>query len=350
MIEAIKAARILVVDDEPANVRLLERMLGQAGYENLLSTRDSREVFTLAREFAPDLILLDLHMPGMDGFEVMEKLRSLIPPESYLPILVLTADITPAAEQRALEMGAKDFVAKPLRLAQVLLRIQNLLETRFLHLRLRRQNETLEERVRARTLELEEARVEMLERLTQAAEFRDDDTGQHARRVGDLSARTATALGLDEEQVELIRRAAPLHDMGKIAIPDAILLKPGRLTPDEFEVMKTHTTIGARMLAGGRTALMRLAEEIALAHHERWDGSGYPSRLAGPAIPLAARIVAVADFYDALAHDRPYRSAWPEALILAEIERQSGKHFDPCVAEVFLGAHHSRLSADSHAV
>jgi putative two-component system response regulator len=332
----LESARILIVDDEPVNVRLLERMLGQAGYTELSSTTDARNALPLAREFGPDLILLDLHMPHLDGFEVMQQLGEIRPPGSYLPILVLTADITPAAESRALEMGAKDFVSKPFQVTRVLLRIRNLLETRFLHLGLERQNERLEERVRHRTKELEESQREVLERLTLATEFRDDDTGHHTRRVGELSARTAVNLGLDPEAVELIRGAAPLHDTGKIAIPDAILLKPGRLTLVEFETMKTHTTIGAHMLAGGRTALMRLAEQIALAHHERWDGAGYPHGLAGEAIPLAARIVAVADFYDALSHDRPYRSAWPLERIVAEIERESGGHFDPRVAAGFL--------------
>jgi putative two-component system response regulator len=217
-----------------------------------------------------------------------------------------------------------------------LLRIRNLLETRFLHLSLQSHNETLEQRVRERTRDLEEARLEVLERLTQAAEYRDDATGQHTRRVGELSARMARKLLLGDEDVELIRRAAPLHDTGKIAIPDAILLKPGRLTPEEFEIMKTHASIGARMLSGGRTPMMLLAEEIALSHHERWDGTGYPNGLSGEDIPFAARIVAIVDFYDALANDRPYRSAWPESRIIAEIEGQSGKHFDPRVVEAFL--------------
>jgi putative two-component system response regulator len=334
----LQGARILIVDDELANIRLLERMLEHAGYTDVRSTADSRTVLAIAREYRPDLVLLDLHMPGADGFEVIEQLGTVAPPESYLPILVLTADITPAAERRALEMGANDFVTKPLQVFQVLLRIRNLLETRFLHLRLQRHNETLEERVRDRTRDLEEARLEVLERLTQAVEFRDDDTGQHTRRVGELSARTSRKLGLHEDAVELIRRAAPLHDTGKIAIPDAILLKRGRLTPEEFDIMKTHTTAGARILSGGRTQMMRLAEQIALSHHERWDGTGYPHGISGEEIPLAARIVAVADFYDALAHDRPYRPAWPEERIVAEIQQQSGSHFDRRVTEAFLRA------------
>ena len=277
----MKSARILIVDDEPANVRLLERILAQAGYANVQSTLDPTEAISLFQAFGPDLILLDLQMPRMDGFAVMEELRDVQPPDTFLPILVVTADINPAAESRALEMGAKDFVTKPFRMNEVLLRIRNLLETRSLHLRLQREKESLEARVQERTRELEDARQEVLERLTQAAEFRDDDTGQHTRRVGELCFHTAMELGLTEYDADLICRAAPLHDTGKIAIPDAILLKPGRLTPEEFEVMKTHAALGAQMLSGGRTDLMRLAEEIALCHHERWNGEGYPNGLSG---------------------------------------------------------------------
>jgi PAS domain S-box-containing protein len=190
---------------------------------------------------------------------------------------------------------------------------------------------------RRRTAEdLRLAQFEIVERLAQAAEFRDDDTGQHTRRVGELSARIGQALGLPPDEVELLRRAAPLHDVGKIGISDSILLKPGKLTVDEYTVMRTHTVIGAQILASGTSALMRTAEVIARAHHERWDGAGYPDGLAGATIPLVARIVAVADFYDALTSDRPYRRAWPRERVLAEIERSVGTHFDPRVARAFL--------------
>ena len=184
--------------------------------------------------------------------------------------------------------------------------------------------------------ELEEAQFEMLGRLAAAAEFRDDDTGQHTRRVGDLSVTIAHHLGLPEAEIELIRLAAPLHDLGKIAIPDAILGKPGKLTGEEYDQMKAHTTIGAEMLAGSPFALVKMAEQIALTHHEKWDGSGYPSGLAGEAIPIAGRIVAVADVFDALTHSRPYKPAWSSADAITEIERQSGRHFDPKVLEAFL--------------
>jgi putative two-component system response regulator len=180
------------------------------------------------------------------------------------------------------------------------------------------------------------AQIEILDRLAGAAEFRDDDTGQHTRRVAVLAAVLGRRLGSDDTLVDLIRRAAPLHDLGKIGIPDGVLLKPGKLTEHEFELMKTHTTIGARILSGGKSSLIRMAEEIAWSHHERWDGTGYPRGLAGEAIPLAARLVSVADVFDALTHDRPYRKAWPLSEVLVEIERGSRGRFDPRVAQAFL--------------
>jgi putative two-component system response regulator len=188
---------------------------------------------------------------------------------------------------------------------------------------------------------LEEAQFETLARLAAAAEYRDDDTGEHTRRVGDLAGRLAEALGLPAELVQLIRRAAPLHDVGKIGIPDAILLKPGRLTEEEFDHMKRHTTIGARMLSGGASTQIALAEQIAGTHHERWDGTGYPVGLAGEAIPIAGRIVAVADVFDALTHARPYKQAWPHAEALAELHRQRGRQFDPRVIDAFLTLDHT---------
>jgi putative two-component system response regulator len=221
---------------------------------------------------------------------------------------------------------------------EVLLRIHNLLKTRMLHLQLSEQNQVLDEKVRERTLRLEEAQVEILERLAAAAEYRDDATGKHTKRVGQFSGMIAHALQLPTAEVDLIRQASPLHDVGKIGIPDSILLKPGKLTDDEFEVMKTHTTIGARMLANGQSALTQMAQCIALSHHERWDGTGYPGRIKGEEIPLVGRIVTVADVFDALIHERPYKAAWPMQEALAEIERQSGHQFDPRVATAFLAS------------
>ena len=209
------------------------------------------------------------------------------------------------------------------------------LETRFLYFQVQSQNQILEAKVRERTRELEAAQIEIIERLARAAEFRDDNTGQHTERVGQMAALLARQLGLPDPQVSLIRRAAPLHDVGKIGIPDAVLLKLGKLTLDEFELVKTHTTIGARILSGSRFGVLRLAEEIAFSHHERWDGDGYVG-IRQDQIPLAGRIVAVADVFDALTQKRPYKSAWPIVEAIAEIERQSMRQFDPEIVDAFL--------------
>ena len=331
----LTTARILIVDDQSSNVMLLEGILQEEDYTAYKGITDSRQALSVYLEYQPDLILLDLQMPYLDGFQVMNQLREHVPSGAFLPILVLTADITPEAKRQALAEGATDFLTKPFDQTEVLLRIRNLLRTRALHLQLQDQNLLLEQKVRERTAELEETQIEILERLALAAEYRDDDTGEHTRRVGQMSAQIAQALGLPEAEVELIRRAAPLHDVGKIAIPDSILLKPGKLTPAEFELMKTHTTLGAKMLSGGQFPLLQRAEEIALTHHERWDGTGY-SGLKGESIPMAGRIVTVADVFDALTNERPYKKAWLHTEAIEEIQRQTGRQFDPRVVEAFL--------------
>jgi putative two-component system response regulator len=257
-------------------------------------------------------------------------------------VLVLTADATPEAKHKALSLGARDFLSKPLDPLEVTLRVNNLLETRFLYRALLEENRRLEERVQERTRELQQAQLEILERLARAAEYRDDETGEHVRRVAVNAAHVAEALGLPQEQVGMIRSAAPLHDLGKIGIPDAILRKPAKLTPEEFAVIKTHATIGAELLSGGRSELSRVAERIARSHHERWDGSGYPDGLAGEEIPLEGRIVAVVDVFDALTSERPYKSAWPLEEALAEIEAQAGRQFDPRVVQALLHALEAR--------
>ncbi|HEV7589096.1 MAG TPA: HD domain-containing phosphohydrolase, partial [Longimicrobium sp.] len=335
--QALRTARILAVDDEEPNLKLMGRVLERAGYTGYHSTTDPGRVLGLFRELQPDLVLLDLHMRPVDGLELLELLRPEIAQDTYLPILMVSGDLTPEARREALSRGAKDFLAKPWNPDEALLRIGSLLETRRLHLEVRMQNRFLEEKVRERTRELDLAHLESLERLARAGEYRDDDTGQHTRRVGDLAAALAAAVGQDADTVEMLRRAAALHDLGKIGIPDGVLLKPGRLTPEERACIETHTTIGAQILAHGRSRLMHLAERIALCHHERWDGAGYPRRLRGDEIPLEARIVALADVFDALSHDRAYRAAWPPDAVLAEIAREAGGHFDPALAAAFLG-------------
>jgi len=335
----MKTAAILVVDDNDANVRILERLLTKNGFINVMTTTDPYEALALHESHEPDLLLLDLHMPTLDGFSVLERLEYRTSGDSYFPVLVLTADATSDAKYRALAGGAGDFITKPFDHGEVLLRVRNMLRTRYMQLQLDSQNAILETKVRQRTRDLEEARGEVLDRLARAAEFRDDDTHQHTRRMADICVRIAQGLGLNETFVELLRRAAPLHDVGKIGISDSILLKPGKLTRDEFDNMRTHTTIGANILSGSRVGFLLLAEEIALNHHERWDGSGYPNGRVGESIPLSGRIAAVADVFDALTNERPYKRAWPVPDALEEMAGLRGTQFDPDVLDIFLSAH-----------
>ena len=324
-------AKVLIVDDEPANISALRRVVMAAGYQ-VLATTSPLEALTLYHERAPEIMLLDLHMPELDGIGVIQRLKQAAPSQAFLPVLVLTGDTSPDARRRVLAAGAKDFVAKPFDMDEVLLRIRNLLETGRLYREIKIQNQLLEERVRERTGELEGASLDTLERLAIAAEFRDDETGRHTERVGEIAALLGTSLGLAEEDLFLIRRAAPLHDVGKIGIPDSILRKPGPLTGDEWGIMKGHARIGARILSGGRSRVVQFAEEIALSHHEHWDGQGYPGGIAGDQIPLAGRLVMVADVFDALTSDRVYRKAWPVEKVMAYIREFAGKRFDPRIA------------------
>lgn len=332
----LEDARILIVDDQPANVRLLERLLTAAGYAHVTGTSDPRRVLALFEDLHPDLLLLDLHMPHLDGFGVMQALGPSLAAERYVPILVLTADALAHSRQRALSMGARDFLAKPFDPAEAMLRVRNLLEMRFRYLQLERQQRELESRVQDRTRELEDARHEILDRLALAAEYRDDNTGEHTRRVGRVARLIAHALGLSRQSVDTIARAAALHDVGKVGIPDDILLQPRSLHPHEFDIIKGHTTIGARILSGSRVALLKAAEEVALGHHERWDGQGYPSGLGGEEIPLAARITALADAFDAMTHRRRYAPTFTTEATLTHIAAEKGRHFDPLVVEAFL--------------
>jgi putative two-component system response regulator len=318
-----------------SNVRLLEFILEDAGYTHVHSTTDSRQSLGLFRSIHPDIVLLDLAMPHLDGLAVMQQLREQMM-DNQVPILVLTADAALATKHKALKQGAQDFLTKPLDKIEVELRIRHLLEVRF-------HNVLLETRVRERTQDLEKSQLETLQRLALAAEFRDDDTGLHTKRVGLTAARIAETLGLPSPQGDLILQAAPLHDVGKIGITDAILLKPGSLTPDEFDTMKQHTVIGAKMLSGSTSPWLQLAEEIALSHHEHWNGRGYPQGLSGETIPFVGRIVAIADVFDALTHERPYKKAWPITEAVAEIKNQSGRQFDPQVVEAFLTLPHDTL-------
>lgn len=333
--EIHKNCRILVVDDNPSNVLLIERLLEYSGFEHVRALNDPTEVLGTCQEWEPDLIILDLHMPKMNGYQVMEQLQQHREPDDFLPILVFTADVTSEAKRKALEAGAADFLTKPGDATEIRLRVRNFLKMRLLHQRLSEQKRILEDRVRERTVDLENMHLEVVERLARAAEYRDDDTGQHAKRVGDMAARIGFELGMDSEEVETLRLAASLHDLGKIGISDSILLKPGKLTQEEFELMKSHTRIGAEVLAGSACRFLTMAEEIALTHHEKWDGSGYPSGTQGEEIPLVGRIVAVADVYDALVSERPYKVTMSHDAAVEEIVSSAGRHFDPQVVAAF---------------
>lgn len=330
----LQMKRILIVEDEEANRVLLKNILQRAGFTQVSALEDPRQTVERFQSFEPDLIIIDHHMPVMTGLDVISLLQPHLP--EYFPILMLTADERPELREKALASGAKDFLNKPVNSIEVKLRIRNLLEARHFHSLLKDQNEHLEEIVTARTEELEHAQIEMLVRLAKAAEFRDDESGEHVWRVAHTSAMIARELGMPDAQVELLLRAARLHDVGKIGIPDGILLKPSKVTDAEFAVIQTHTTIGADLLSGGRTPLMKMAESIARTHHERWDGTGYPRGLAKEEIPLVARILAVADTFDALTHDRIHRRAVTVQEAVDEIVAHRGGQFDPAVVDAFL--------------
>ena len=332
--ELLKQARILIVDDLPANVRLLEVILARAGFVNVVSTSDPREALKLHNDQRPDLLLLDLNMPYLDGFEVMKRIKSKSHSRSGQTI-VLTADTDPKTKHRALKQGAKDFLTKPFDELEVLLRINNLLQTHFY-------SQLLEAKVQERTKELLNAQMETLQRLSLAADYRDDNTGAHTRRVGRTSGLIAMELGLPSEYIGQMIQAASLHDIGKIGISDLILRKPGKLTSEEFDTMKTHTTIGASILSGSSSPILQLAEEIALFHHEYWDGSGYAGAI-GEEIPLSGRIVAIADFFDALTHERPYKEAWSVEMTVEAILERSGTQFDPDLVDAFMKLNHHEL-------
>ena len=329
-------AKILIVEDQKLHVLLLEKILKTAGFKNIYGTTDPYETMEAYAKFKPDIILLDLKMPGLDGFEVMERLKkSKTKDDEFLPILALSAERGQDVRLRALESGATDFLNKPYESVEVVMRIRNMIETRLLHKQVRDQNKILEEKVLERTKELRETRLDIIHRLARAAEYRDNDTGIHIIRMSQYCAKLAEAVGMSPTQCDLVLNASPLHDIGKIGIPDSILLKPGKLTPDEWEIMKTHTTIGAELLSGSNSPLMKMAQIITLTHHEKWDGSGYPRGLKGEDIPLVGRICSICDVFDALTSNRPYKKAWTPKEAMTEIQQQSGKHFDPQLLKPF---------------
>jgi putative two-component system response regulator len=348
---------VMIVDDEPINVKILQKHLKVAGYSRFFTTSDATTVLDRLRKNPPDVLLLDVMMPDINGLDLLEEIRndaSL----GYFPVLILTASDSDETRVRALNLGATDFLNKPVNPSEIVARVRNALLVKAHHDHLKSYSQELEDQVRRRTAELAASRLELIHCLARAAESRDNETGHHVMRVGCYAGLIARKLGLDPDLVELIEHAAPLHDLGKIGIPDSILLKPGKLAPDEYEIMrkhavfgkrtfepmtndewrtfKSHTVLGEMIMEADGSPVIRMAAKIALTHHEKWDGSGYPLGLAGEEIPLPGRITAVADVFDALSSSRPYKPAWPLDRCFKAIQDGRGTHFDPVVLDAFI--------------
>ena len=335
-----RKSRILVVDDEDNNLLVMEAMLIPLGYEVTMA-RDGMEALEKVRSLPPDVILLDIMMPKMDGFTVVKRLKG-DENTKIIPVVMVTALSETEDRVRALEVGADDFLTKPVDVTELQARVASLLKVKAYNDHMRDYQKELEGEVAKRTEQLRQALKEVkarsldtIYRLSRAAEHRDESTGAHIQRVSNYSDAIARNMGLDDEFVEAILYASPMHDVGKIGIPDHVLMKPGKLEPDEWEIMQQHTVIGAKILENSDTDFMKLSEIIALTHHEKWDGSGYPKGLQGADIPLAGRIVAIADVFDALASKRPYKDAFSIEKSLNIIRETRGKHFDPDVVDTF---------------
>jgi putative two-component system response regulator len=327
-------AKILIIDDESSSITLLEDILENEGYSNFRSIQDSSKALEIYREIRPDLVLLNLDMPDLSGYKVMEQLMEA--EKRYTPpVLALTALSDRNNKLRALSAGAREYVEKPFDITEVLHRISNMLEMHLLHNQVRDQNQILEKKVKVRTFELEETRQEAILRLGRAAEYRDNETGMHVIRMSRLSHKLAEEIGMPEQECQLILQASPMHDVGKIGVPDEILLKPGKLDEKEWKIMKKHPEIGAEILSGSHSAVMQIAETIALTHQERWDGSGYPHGLKGEEIPIAGRVVAICDVFDALTSKRYYKEAFSVEKSMEIIEGGKGKDFEPKLVDAF---------------
>ena len=305
--------RLLLVDDEPTNLQVLRHVL-QADYRLLFAT-DGARALQVAREQLPQLILLDIMMPGMDGYAVCRALKA-DPATAGIPVIFITALNDSQDETAGFDVGGVDYLTKPVSPPVVRARVRT-------HLSLVRMDE------------LRETRLQIVQRLGRAAEYKDNETGMHVIRMSHFSQLLALAAGCSPAWAEDLLNAAPMHDVGKIGIPDAVLRKPGPLDADEWATMRRHPEIGAEIIGEHPSGVLQLAREIALAHHEKWDGSGYPRGLAGEAIPLSARIVAIADVFDALTTRRPYKEPWPVQDALDHIAAQAGKHFDPALVALF---------------
>ena len=351
------AGRIMIVDDEPVNIKVVRKYLQIAGYKEFITTSDAPQALPMLRDNRPDLLLLDVMMPQVSGIEILQGVRA-DPELQHIPVIILTANSDAKTKVQALELGATDFLAKPVDASELVPRVRNSLLVKAHHDHLAFYSHQLEHEVRRRTAELEASRLQVVHTLARAAEYRDDDTGRHVIRVGRYAGILARELGLPDDHAEMLETAALLHDVGKIGIPDGILLKPGKLDPEEFKIMQKHCEFGKLIIqptpehdeAANRmraslgencfeilhTPLLDMAAAIAISHHERWDGTGYPHRFAGEQIPLEGRITSVADVFDALCSKRPYKAAMPLEKALGILTGGRGTQFDANVVDALL--------------
>jgi putative two-component system response regulator len=354
--EFLLKSKILILDDEIEIGMAIEDILKENGYQMVRSISDSRQVLNVFLEFRPDLLILDIKMPHLDGFAVLDQLKP-IRKDSFVPVLILTAQADEDTCAKALKSGATDFLAKPMKITEALVRIQNLLDVRRLNVELESRKNLLENKMEDRTEQLrraineinvmheqvKKAYIETIYRLTQATEYKDIETAHHVKRLSHYATLLAKCAGMSESSVELLLYASPMHDIGKIGIPDSILFKTDPLTADEWEVMKSHTTIGYNILKDSEAPVLKLGATIALSHHERWNGTGYPQGLEGEEIPLEARILALVDVYDALRSKRYYKPSFQHErafrVILDGDGRVSPEHFDPRLLKIFRDKH-----------
>ncbi len=349
--DKVEHHKIMVIDDVPLNIKLACAHLSAVGYENFITETDSTKALALLYQDPPDLLLLDIMMPQVSGLDILEAVRA-DPNFSHLPILILTAATDRDMKIKALELGATDFLAKPLDAQDLIARVHNALLVKSYQ-------DNLEMKVQQRTRELQLSQQEVLNCLARAGEYRDNETGQHVLRVSRYVGIIARELGMDRAAISMIQQASTLHDIGKVGIPDSILLKPGKLTEDEYNRMKQHcdygtdicsqtekrasdhsdlhAALGVKFLAGCVSPMLRMASVITATHHEKWDGTGYPQGLKGEAIPLEGRITAVADVFDALSSERPYKKAFSLEKCIAILQEGRGQHFEPRLVDLFLG-------------
>ncbi len=324
---------LLLVDDVPTNLKVLVSYLQNFSFKVRIA-QDGEDALEQVAYAKPDLILLDVMMPKIDGFETCRQLKQN-PETRNIPVIFMSALSDTFDKVAGFEAGGVDYITKPFQHEEVLARVNTHLTLKHLREQVDQQNIQLEQRVKERTQELEEIRLHVIRSLGRAAEYRDNETGRHVIRMSKCAARLAKALGMDDASCEIILNASPMHDVGKIGIPDRILLKPSKLTAEEWQIMKTHATIGEEILSGNNSELLKTAALVARTHHERWDGSGYPAGFKGEEIPIVSRIVAICDVFDALLSRRPYKDPWALPDVLAYIKEGSGVLFDPHLIELF---------------